>query len=121
MVSPDWASCMSGAPDILRSLSELTRGRSRSQLSEARALPLGAREMERLAEGLDPRVRDFPMRYPPTAPAAAPKTALVQTFRSLLIASSKALNPAHSPTPNPAPAPAIVQVNVARLVLVDWV
>lgn len=83
--------------------------------------PFGAPATEGAVEDLDPRVRDLPIRYPPTAPTAAPTTALVQTFRSLLIASSKALNPAHRPTPNPAPAPPNVQVTVARPLFVDWV
>ena len=44
-------------------------------------------------------------KYARSPPAAADKTAVVQTLRSLLIESSNAVSPAHSPTPKPDPAP----------------
>ena len=47
-------------------------------------------------------------RYASVPPAAAPTIADVQTFRSLLIASSYAVSPAHRPMPKPAPAPTLV-------------
>src|SRR5688572_13511075 len=109
---------MSGARNPLGWPSDVTRRRIRSVPG---APPFGRPAMEGAVEDPDLRARDLPSRYPPTAPTAAPTTALVQTFRSLLIASSKALNPAHRPTPNPAPAPPIVQATVARPLVVDWV
>src|ERR1700752_4929407 len=50
----------------------------------------------------------LPSRLPARPPAAAPTSALVHTFRSLLIESSKALRPRNRPAPNPAPMPTIV-------------
>ena len=98
---------------------DLTGGRTLPCPRDRRGSTIGNPASERRAEDPELRARALPIRYPPTAPTAEPTTAVVHTFRSLLMASSKALNPAHKPTPNPAPAPPIVHVTVARGVRAD--
>ena len=53
-------------------------------------------------------------------PAAAPTSALVHTFRSLLIASSNAWSPRNTPAPNPAPMPTSVQTTRLVVELSLW-